>query len=67
MLVKVFSLNKFKSYRSKHGRDDLYAKQPPSWTLESNGHKVEGGAILGTDCLSVPEWETYVDSKYVRR
>lgn len=67
MLVKVFSLNKFKSERLKRGFDGEEVKNPPAWALESDGHEVFGDEIRDTDCLSCSEWESYVDSKYVRR
>ena len=67
MLVKVFSLNKFKSERIKMNCVNGYAINPPAWALESDGHEVVSDVIRDTDCLSCPEWESYVDSKYVRR
>lgn len=67
MLVKIFSLNKFKSDRLKDNRDKLSVKQPPEWALDSDGYEVDNDYISHTDCLSCPEWESYVDEKYVRR
>lgn len=67
MLVRVFSINKFKSACIKDGKKER-AKNPPGWTSACIGREVNNNRdVVGTYFGSEFEWTSYVDEKYVRR
>lgn len=66
MLVRVFSLNKFKSNCIKQGAISA-AQYPSPWAITSDGRKVRGSTIVGTNYVASDDWIAYVDEKYVRR
>lgn len=65
MMVKIFSLNKYKSDMLKQNNIQ-HVKMPPSWALRSNGFQVNGSSI-SNGYASCNDWNAYVDEKYVRR
>lgn len=70
MKVKVFSLNRYKSYYIKQGNLHL-VKHPPNWAIVSSDCEViHGDCMIGKDGIwyqTEQEWISYVDEKYVRR
>ena len=66
MLVRVFSINKFKSDCIKSDEVDL-AIDPPNWTNECIHRQVTNNKdVVGTDYGSEFAWTSYIDEKYVR-
>lgn len=63
MKVKIFSLNKYKSNMIVQNMPDYI----PPWAVDSNGREIRNGHIVDTGFITVTEWESYVDEKYVRR